>query len=811
MKVIQRFVVMLYQINGLGFSIYYYSTSSENSNLAYLILQSILGLILLYIQTKNQRIQYIGNIIIIQFSLFWQVITNQRNIQYNSEAQVIIAHFLTTQLFQDFKRFQQQQGQLRYRLIWFLLLLQSTFFQILYISQTSEIDLCYCQGIISLLLSFVINYTICIRKPIMKQRKANESFQHINCTQMIRRKERALSLAESEKISPKSNESPHFRLIPEQSFIDQFLNSNILDVQLQYSHEGLIGLRLKQNNQDMEIIYSNIASRALLSVNSQKEMVEILNSFTNLNYIYHENHDDYELHLKHSKQMCTKSMAFLKSDHINQSPHNQDVIYLFQAHSDKNSVPHLKDIFDKFQSDSFNESFIIHVLFPINSVTMSQSEKQVEKLLELTLIKKHVNLYFMLIRDITHKQKIRYLKEYDIQKSKMLSYVSHEYRSPLNCIIQMIEDALHSNQLSNDLIEILQAALDNSNYILNLSNDLLDLAQIKNGKFAIQRSKFNLIQLIKEVLKLFELKAKITNINLSLSFDNAVSSVIVSDRNRIKQILVNLVSNSFKFASSKIIISVTSIDSTSLRIGVQDDGIGISEEDQKKLFKSFSKVNSEESAKRNEQGVGLGLVISNQIAISIGCGGLQIDSKQNQGTYFYFDLHIQTTRLKKVSSFRIKEISASFQEVDEGQTFHADDNMKIDVEPPLLRCKHMLLVDDEVFNIFTFTKILNKKNITDIDSASNGNECIQKVKNKKCSTFCTGYRIIFMDLEMPILNGLNAAKQLLQLNPNQTIVACSGYIDNFEKENCLKIGMIDYLVKPIRDQELTFVLNTYYF
>ncbi|CAD8051811.1 unnamed protein product [Paramecium primaurelia] len=808
MKVIQRFVVMLFQINGLGFSIYYYSLSSENSNLAYLILQSILGLILLYIQTKNQRIQYIGNIIIIQFSLFWQVITNQKNIQYNSEAQVIIAHFLTTQLFQDFKRFQEQQIQLRYRLIWFLLLLQSTFFQILYISQTSEINLSYCQGIICLLFSFAINYTICIRKPTIIQTKANESQYNINCTQVIKRKERVLSLAESEKISPKSNQSPHFQLIPEQSLIDQFLNSNILDVKMQYSHEGLIGLRLKQNNQDMDIIYSNIASRALLSVNSQKEIIDILNSFSNLNYIYHPNYDEYELHLKHSKQLCNKSMAFLKSDQINQSPQ----LYMYQTHSDKYQVSHLKDIFDKFQSDQFNESFIIHALFPINNVTMSQSEKQVEKLLELTLIKRNVNLYFMLIRDITHKQKIRYLKEYDMQKSKMLSYVSHEYRSPLNCIIQMIEDALHSNQLSNDMNEILQAALDNSNYILNLSNDLLDLAQIKNGKFAIQRSKFNLIQLIKEVLKLFELKAKITNINLSLSFDNTVSSVIISDRNRIKQILVNLVSNSFKFASSKIIILVTSIDSTSLRIGVQDDGIGISEEDQKKLFKSFSKVNSEESSKRNEQGVGLGLVISNQIAISIGCGGLQIDSKQNQGTHFYFDLHIQTNRLKKVSSFRIKEISASFQEVDEGQAFHvAEDKIYIDLEPPPLRCKHMLLVDDEVFNIFTFTKILNKKNITDIDSASNGNECIQKVKNKKCSTLCTGYKIIFMDLEMPILNGLNAAKQVLQLNPHQNIVACSGYIDNYEKENCLKIGMIDYLVKPIRDHELTFVLNAYYF
>ncbi|CAD8062028.1 unnamed protein product [Paramecium sonneborni] len=810
MNAIQRFVVMLFYINGLGFSLYYYSLNQDNYNLVYLILQSILGLVLLLMQTKNRRIQYIGNIIVIQFSLFWQVITNQRNISYNSEAQVIIAHFLTTQLFQDFKKFQEQQIQLKYRLVLFLLLLQSTFFQIFYISQTSQIDSQYFQGIICLLLSFVINYTICMGKQQKMQSKSSDSQQHINSSQMIKRKERMLSLAESEKMSPKSNQSPRLRLIPEEYLNDQFINQDILELKMHFSHEGLIGFQIKQNNQEMEIIYSNTASKELLCVNSSKEIVDILNCFSNLSYIYFQNHEEYQLHMKNSKQICSKSMAFLKSDQINQSSH-PNLLFLFETHSDKNQVSHFKDFFGKFQTNSFNESFIIHVLFPNNCITMSSSEKQIEKMLELTLIKRNQNLYFILITDITHKQKIRCLKEYDVQKSKMLSYVSHEYRSPLNCIIQMIEDALNSNQLSNDLNEILQAALDNSNYILNLSNDLLDLAQIKNGKFAIQRSNFNLIQLIKEVLKLFELKAKITNINLSYQYDNTASSIIISDRNRIKQILVNLISNSFKFASTKIIVQIRCIDVNLLRIGVQDDGIGISEQEQKKLFKSFSKINSEESRKRNEQGVGLGLVISNQISISIGCEGLQIDSKPNQGTYFYFDLHIQTPKLKKVSSFRIKEISGISQEVDEGQAFHDDtEKIQIDLEPPL-KCQHLLVVDDEAFNIYTFTKILNKKNIIDIDSASNGNECIEKVKNKKCSTLCTGYKLIFMDLEMPILNGLNAAQQILKFNPNQVIIPCSGYSDNYEKENCLKTGMIHYLVKPIREHEITYVLKTYYF
>ncbi|CAD8156576.1 unnamed protein product [Paramecium pentaurelia] len=811
MKPVSRLIVILFQINGLGFSIYYYLTSWENMNLAYLMIQALLALLLFFFQTKNKPTQFIGSIILIQLSLCLFVIQNERNSQNESTAYVIIVHFITTQLFEDFKRFQTQYFFVRCRLFWLVLLLQSSFLQIVYISQTSQIDISFYQCAIYLFFSLVINFTNGMQKVIIPRNKLSDSQRNQNTDQLINRKERASSQSDSDKLSPKSKEYPfsHF-LMPDYSFPNQILNQNILDVMMQFTHEGLMVLRLNQLNQDMEIVFSNIASKTLFSVNSAKEIIDILNSLNSLKYQQHDQQDENLLMMNQQKQLC-KSMAFLKSDQINQSinPHYQ---ILLEMNQEKNIVNQFKEIFSKFKQNSFqNEFFTLHTIYPNNGVTMSQSERKTEKMLELTITKKENNLFFILIRDITHKQKIKYLREYDLQKSKMLSYVSHEYRSPLNCIIQMIENVLHTNQLTMDNSEMLQAALDNSYYILNLSNDLLDLAQIKNGKFALQQTRFNLEQLIKECLKLFALKAKILKLNLSYIYDNKAPFIVVSDRNRIKQILVNLLSNSFKFASNQITIIVSYIDNTTIRIGVQDDGIGISDEDQKKLFKQFSKVNSEESRKRNENGVGLGLVISNQIASSIGCGGLQIDSKLNQGTYFFFNLQIQQTRLKKVSSYRIKENPGQSQDVDEGQAFLLEPKKSIDLEPPPIRCSHILIVDDEIFNVFTFIKLLNKKNIVDIDSASNGSECIEKLRNKKCCQTCSGYRMIFMDLEMPILNGFNAAKEVLKINPNQIIIACSGYTDHKEKEQCQKIGILNYLVKPIRDQELTDILTTYYF
>jgi signal transduction histidine kinase len=150
----------------------------------------------------------------------------------------------------------------------------------------------------------------------------------------------------------------------------------------------------------------------------------------------------------------------------------------------------------------------------------------------------------LLIRDVTHRNYIKMLKKQNKHKSDTLSFVSHEYRTPLNCIIEMLTTALESKGSSPHFIK---CALDNSKYLHNLSNDLLDHAQMKVGKFEITVMEFNLYALAGECLEMFQLMASNKNLILQLQYDRCTRNEVVSDPNRVKQIIVNLIGNAFKF------------------------------------------------------------------------------------------------------------------------------------------------------------------------------------------------------------------------------------------------------------------------
>ncbi|CAD8100991.1 unnamed protein product [Paramecium sonneborni] len=317
--------------------------------------------------------------------------------------------------------------------------------------------------------------------------------------------------------------------------------------------------------------------------------------------------------------------------------------------------------------------------------------------------------------------------------------------------------------------------------------------------------------------------AKMKKVQLIFNLGNQIPKIVYSDRSRIKQIIINLLSNAFKFTQNgQISINISKVNSNILRIGVMDEGIGISDEDQMKLFKAFSKVNSEESKKLNQQGVGLGLVISSQIAQTIGSIGLQLESsnkQENHYSHFYFDLPLEQPLRKKVSSFKIPEISLQVQEVEEIASFkYIHSHIKGDSSTSQI-CLHYLIVDDDCFNIFAirrlFSQLLkNKKylfqNEFDVDSALSGQECIEKIQNKKCSNSCQGYKIVFMDIEMPFMNGQETTEKILSNYPNYIIVGCSGHSDQQEYEKCIGCGMSDFLVKPINETQLIQVLKKFH-
>ncbi|KAM3144654.1 hypothetical protein pb186bvf_003261 [Paramecium bursaria] len=458
-------------------------------------------------------------------------------------------------------------------------------------------------------------------------------------------------------------------------------------------------------------------------------------------------------------------------------------------------------ILDKFYSCQMSEQLVYVQKGKKDSVI------EVRIILNITLKKSAI----MICRDLKYKQYINQLETYNRQKSKMISYVSHEYRAPVGCIIHMLEHVI--TQKKDEYY--LQLALDQAKYLLNLSNNLLDLAQIKADKFQLNIAKFNFKQLCQECLDMFKLGADRKNIQLSLVYTSQCPSYIYQDSGRIKQILINLIGNAFKFTEKGIIQIIVSLENSNLlQVSVKDSGIGIMEEDKERLFKAFGKSNSEESKKLNSSGVGLGLVISNFIAKQLyQLGGLQFESQHLKGTEFYFVIqnHIsQNTQLDYSED--------NLNQSDEDQLILKPQYVRMITRGPtnLLCCNKILIVDDLQFNIDILSMLLKVQGYTDVSYAINGYLALEMMKNRKQCKTCGGFQfeLIFMDLEMPGIDGLKTAELIFENIKDRKqklpmIVACSGYEAAEYIEKCRQVGITQYTQKPIQKADLNKILDIY--
>ncbi|CAD8099885.1 unnamed protein product [Paramecium sonneborni] len=812
------FMINILQSMILSYSIYNQFQSSCLLNMIQLIIISSITFALILLQYAFNKFMLQGTIVCIQLDMICLIIMNVHNLGRIPFPQIIIAQILIKDLFLDFKL--DQKAQLfAFQAIISMFLLAYSYLRI-------EFDIEQPQLLTSLCISLYLNSQLPKQQPSQMPQILTE-ITNTNKQEVLNSKR---------NVSQFDLDQNPLSLGNRDTSITADMGIQETSIQcLELIQEGIILLVPESGSPNFpySIKYVNQATKILFNKETEQEILQFIDGLNTFQIMNGEPNDDLLFVSQYQRQ---PSLYLFK-----QNTEIKDQAYLQQRNlsldisqsQEKNQRYKIKYIIDMLLKSKKQECIVVQThmnqkftIFTNHQIQTSQTyiNPEYNQLLEFTLsLHKNQNI-IIICRDVSHQQKIRYLKEYDKQKSKMLSFVSHEYRSPLNCIIQMLECVLKQNINNRDPIinEQLQIALDNSNYILNLSNDLLDLAQIKNGKFKVEKVSFNLQTLIEECQKMFQLKAKLKGVELNINFNTNVPKNLYSDRNRIKQIIINLLSNAFKFTQSgKIIIILEMIKSNTLRIGVRDEGIGISEEDQLKLFKAFSKINSEESRKLNQQGVGLGLVISNQIAQNIGSTGLNIDSKNeknNHYCHFYFDIQIDQSLKKKITSYRVREVSIQPQEVDEISFQKLPSNIKED-QSTQQACLHYLIVDDDCFNIFVFKGMLqemykNKKHLFssefDVDQALSGKESIEKIKQKKCCSICQGYKIVFMDVEMPIMNGQQTTKIILQNFPNQTIIGCSGYTDQQECEKCINSGMADFLVKPIKEVSLIQILQNSY-
>jgi len=369
-------------------------------------------------------------------------------------------------------------------------------------------------------------------------------------------------------------------------------------------------------------------------------------------------------------------------------------------------------------------------------------------------------------------------------KSMFLATMSHEIRTPLNGVIGMT-DIIAQTNLTEQQIEYLNIIRLSGQNLLSIINDILDFSKIESGQLILEQIPVKISELTEEMTMVFKFKTQEKKIELSADIDPKVPSIIIGDSVRIKQIVINFISNAIKFTdrgSIKIRVSMVSEinDELEIKFEVIDTGIGISEEGKKNLFKAFSQ--SDISTFRKFGGTGLGLSISKNL-VGMMNGEIGVESEEGKGSNFWF-----TGKFKKHIGSKQKDDKVGIVE-NEVQTGELS----------------ILLAEDNPIN--QKVVVYNLKDLGyEIDVVGNGQEAVDKFREKK-------YNLILMDIQMPVMNGMSATKNIREFelknpgNERAYIVAITANVLKEDVEKYKSVGMDDYISKPFQKEDLIRVIE----
>eukprot|EP00347_Sterkiella_histriomuscorum_P022915 403336673 len=477
-------------------------------------------------------------------------------------------------------------------------------------------------------------------------------------------------------------------------------------------------------------------------------------------------------------------------------------------------------------------------------------------------------LRLVLFHRITSFVKYEKLKMENNFYEMITATVSHDMRTPINSITGLLDSLEHFIQKSEGK-KLIQVIRNSSKILLFLVNDILDFFMLKNGKFKSSLQEADPRNCLNEMIDMFELVASEKKIEMKAEFDPNMPEKLYFDEQRLKQVLINLITNALKFTLKGQITLSISYDFVDhfLNIRVSDTGIGVKADDEKKLFKLFGKLDAEQQI--NTKGIGLGLNICKKVVEA--CGGeIYLEPDQEEGACFCFNLKAyqdkkQISRREFQINFdesnheSIHNISKSLNQenldlIEKCENSHQifqsfmlsmdQSSDRIDFEPylssrsllprqqdttdelpieqaicPCQSRPQILIVDDNIFNIITLQTILEMQFSQRVEKATNGLEGLEKIQERiqqeslqpcLCGKNNKNYKIVFMDCNMPIMDGFEATEAIRKLqNIEQEglkIIALTANTNKSFKTKCFQSGMDQFMTKPVSAEQLRQIL-----
>jgi signal transduction histidine kinase len=388
----------------------------------------------------------------------------------------------------------------------------------------------------------------------------------------------------------------------------------------------------------------------------------------------------------------------------------------------------------------------------------------------------------LVVRNVTDRHELDAAREHNRleterlarQKSEFLMNMSHEIRTPLNAVLGLAQMGVRAapDEAAREAFKPIEVA---GRHLLDIVNDILDFSKLDAGKMSIMRTVFALEPLIQSAASLVVGRARARNLELGVDLAGGLPEWVDGDELRLKQVLVNLLSNAIKFTErGGITLSVTP-DAHGVVFSVKDTGIGISSEQIESLFKPFAQADV--STTRRFGGTGLGLSISHDLAILMG-GGIEVRSQIGQGSEFILSLPLAAAAAPDATAI---------EAVPDGQR---------------LRGMRLLAAEDNEVNCMVLESMLEYEG-AEVVFVSNGQEAVDAMQKSDA----TGYHAVLMDVQMPVMDGLEATRRIEALQTGVPVIGLTAHALEEERQRCRDAGMVAHVAKPVEIDELVAALQ----